>query len=1160
MKFYVRLIMRINLTCILLFSVLLQVSASGLAQNVSISKKNISLQQLFVVIKAQTGYDFLYEPQMLYFSKPISLDVSNASIKEVLDKAFANEKLTYTIDQKTIVVKKAAEPLVFKILAYFASFDIQGRVADEKGAPLIGVTVRIKGSPRLVLTNARGEFELKKVDEKTVLQISSVGYKPKELKATQYMNIVLELNSSQLDSVTVVMSTGYQNLNKERSTGSAVVVTREELNRKPNGNIIDRIADIVPGFMKTNRKEQFSVRGISSINGNKQPLIVLDDFPYPGDQASINRINPNDVESVTVLKDAAAASIWGAQAGNGVIVITTRKGKYNKAPQVSFNTNVTISGKPDLFSIPTMTSKDVLDFERFRFNRGDFNTYDDDYPKFKNFGTVLTPGVEVMLAARSGKITKEQADAQLARFENHDVRNDINKYFLQNSVNQQYSFNISGGGSNYNYYASLGYDKNTGNAVTQSDDRLSINYNNSYKPIKNLEINAFIGFTRSKSNIPRTYGTTFLPTGGGTAPYTMLADENGHALAIPKGLRLAYVDTAKAPALLDWHYRPLDELNNGSKTNKVDLFRIGGSAKYTVIPGLTADVRYQYQSAITNNKDYKNINSFEARDKINNFMYYNPTKKAMEYPVPLGGIIDFGNIESISWNIRGSLNFNRRFGSHEFVAIAGSEIRQNTDESRFSSVYGFNEDLYTVKAINPDVIYPTRFGSSVIGGGNSISGSIGRYGDYFGNAAYTFRDKYTVSASARIDQSNFYGLKANMRKAPLWSGGLAWNVFKEDFFHVDWLSSLRLRTTYGYNGNTNGGTAYPIERYSGNNLAGAQYADLTSPGNPELRWEKVKIVNFAVEASSKNGRINGNFEYYLKNGIDLISAINLDPTTGVFNFIGNKATIKAHGYDFNVNTSNLVGAFKWNTSFILSYNIDKVVAYDQKVSRTSLYTADEVPVIGKPLYKISSYRWAGLSPIDGTPQVYLGDTVSSYKNIPNAKESDLVYNGSTTPRYAGSIINTFGYKDFSISVNINFRFNYVFRRSTIDYGGLFSGAGGHIDYEKRWQKPGDELFTDVPSLPANSGAISEAFRTAQFTSDNLVEKGDHIRFQDVRFAYNLSKSKLHSLPFQNVQFYAYASNLGVIWRANKSGLDPDAASFGAMKAPKSFAFGLNVNF
>jgi TonB-linked SusC/RagA family outer membrane protein len=1160
MKFYVRLLMRINLICLILFSALLQVSASGLAQNISISKKNITLQQLFTTIKTQTGYDFLYEPQMLYQANTVNLNVSKVPLKQVLDQVFANQPLTYTIDQKTIIIQKKELNFMDKFIKFFKNINITGRVTDEMGFPLTGATIRIKGTPRIVYTNKSGEFEFKNVDERAELIVSFIGYDPKEVRASASVEVKLHEHLSQLDSV-VVVSTGYQTLNKERSTGSFSVVDNKLLNRIPNGNIIDRIADVVPGFMKTSKKEMFAVRGISTINGNKEPLIVLDDFPYPGDINSINRINPNDIESVTILKDAAAASIWGAQAGNGVVVITTKKGKFNKAPSVSFNSNITVGQKPDIYSIPTISSKDEIAFERMRFNRGDYTTYDVDYPKFNNFSTVLPPAVELLLAAKSGKITQQQAEDQIAVYEKHDVRDDINKYMMQNSVNQQYSFNISGGTSNYNYYTSVGYDKNRSTSVGQVDDRLSLNFNNNFKPVKNVEINAFVGYTRSKINNAIVYGTSFLPTGGQVAAYTMLADANGNALAIPKTLRSAYVDTAKAPGLLDWHYRPLDEMNNEDKTQKVDLLRIGGGIKYTVLPGLSAEVKYQYQSTQIANRDYKTIDNFDVRNKINNFTHYNPTTKQLEYPFPKGGTVDLSNTLSTSWNLRGTVNYNRQWGDHEIVAIAGSEIRQNTDNSNSSSVYGFDPNTYQTTTINPTIFYPTRFGSSAtIGGGNFISNGIGRYGDYFTNAAYTYKNKYTVSASGRIDESNFFGVKANQRIAPLWSSGLAWNLLRESFFHADWLSQLKLRATYGYNGNTNGGTVFPTATYSnGGNNIGVPYASLTSPGNPELRWEKVKIINYAVEAASRNNRISGSLEYYTKDGIDLISSISLDPTVGVSSFVGNKATIKAHGYDFTLNTINTVGAVQWSTTFLLAYNIDKVTSYDQAVTQTSLYTSDEVPVIGQPLYKISSYRWAGLNPKDGTPQIYIGGKVSSYLDLAKAKQSDMVYSGPTVPRYAGSVINTVNYKEFSLSFNIIYRLKYVFRRSTIDYANLYSGWNGSNDYASRWQKPGDEKFTNVPALPVN-GSPGDAFRSAQFYSDNLVEKGDNIRFQDIRMSYNLSKRHFRSLPFQNIQLYAYTNNLGLLWKANKSGLDPDAASFGSTPVPKTFAAGFSVNF
>lgn len=1162
MKFYVRLIMRVNLIFILVFFMLLQVSASSLAQKVSISAKNISIAQLFSTIKEQTGYNFLYEPQVLLAAKPVYLNVADEPLNSVLQKAFANQPLTYTIDQKTIVVKKKEVSFMDQLFNYFKNIDITGKITDTNGKPLIGATIRIKNTNRLVMTNDNGEFYFKNVEENAVLTFSYIGYLTKEMKAKEKLNVSLQNKDADLDNVTV--STGYQILNKERVTGSAVKIDSAAFNRVVGSNVLDRIYNITSGLTKVFKPFGFEIRGISSINSNQQPLIVVDDFPYPGDVNSLNRLNPNDVESITVLKDAAAASIWGARAGNGVVVITTKKGKFNKAPAISINSNITIGAKPDINSIPTISPQDEIAFEKMRFNRGDYNVYDDVNAKNRNFSTILPQVPEILLALRANKITQAQADAQIAAYAGHNVKDDINKYFLQNTINQQYAFNLSGGASNYNYYASATMDDNRPTTVGQTDKRMSLSFNNTYKPLKNLEINAFLNYTTYKTVGAPVSGTTLLPTGNSMAAYSMLADPNGNALAIPKGYRSAFVDTVSAKGLLDWHYRPLDELKNSNNFYKNVQFRVGGGAKYTIIPGLSFDMKYQYQSALTTITNNKGINAFDTRSKINTFASYNPATKSWTYPVPLGGIIDYNYAEDVNWNLRGILNYNKSWGKgkHEIAAIAGSEISQGTNESRANTVFGFNPDLYNIVPVNPTVFYPTYFGgSSTVGGASSVGGNLSRAGDYFSNASYTYLGKYTISGSGRVDIGNFYGAKTNQLFQPLWSTGASWSLSKESFYKVDWLPYLKLKATYGYNGNTRGGSAYPTATYSVGNIAypTLPYATITSPGNPELRWEKIRITNLAVEAANKSGRISGSFEYYFKTGIDLIGPITLDPTTGVSSFTGNKASIKAHGYDFTLNTRNLTGRFGWNTQFLFSYNTDKVTSYDQKFAATSSYLADDLPVVGLPLSKISSYRWAGLNPKDGSPQIYLADTVSSYTNLAKAQQSDLSYSGPTTPRYFGSMLNSFSYRDFSLSFNIVFKFDWVFRRSTINYANLYQGWGGHSDYTLRWQNPGDEKTTNVPALPVTAFP-PDTYNAAYAFSDALIEKGDLIRLQDIRVSYDLKRSKYHQLPFNSVQFYVYSSNLGLLWRANKKGIDPDFYSFGGTPAPKTIAFGLNVNF
>ncbi len=1179
---YHQMILAMKLTAILLTAAFLNVHAGAYSQNVTLNFSRAPLTKVFSEIKKQTGYSFFYNYESLKNAKLVSMEVKNIPLQDVLSLCFSDQPLDYYIQNKTVFVtdRPLAPPAVGTLAADTAKPErriIDGKVVNEKGAPLENVSVIVKGTNRAVITTIAGEFRIKEAPG-TVLVVSRVGYAAQEIKLgnASTIAITLQSRSEALGDVEVTYNTGYQNVAKERATGSFVQISGEELNRQVGPNALTKLFTITSGMIfNPNNHTQVEVRGLSTINSITDPLIVVDNFPYEGSgqqggiQGIVAELNPNDIASVTVLKDAAAASIWGIKAANGVIVITTKKGAFNRKPSVGFSSNVTVGGKPNLNYIKSMSSADEIGFEQLEFSKGYYNPYDDSYPGFHSYPS-LPQVAELLLAVRRGAITQAQADAQIAVYEHHNVKDDIRKYIFQKSVSQQHIVNFSGGNQNYNYYASVGYDQAKLNTKGDANNRYTLNFNNTYRPVQNLELTGFLSYTQDKNwgnSVP--YGS-LLPTGSYTTPYAMLADAQGNPLSIPYQYRTSFVDTAKSPGLLDWHYRPLAEQKfNDNILNEYHV-RLGGVAKYTILRGLSATVNYQYEKLLTSNYKDQSDSLYSVRNTINNFTTRNPAPGTLPNQVPVGNIYSFSNGNQSIWSIRGTLNFNRTFGDHEIDAIAGIERRQNSSTGTSGILYGYDPVNGTSKPVNSATPVTNYFGnSSNIGGVTGISGGLQRYGSYFANGAYTYKGKYTVSASGRGDQSNYFGVKANQRIQPLWSAGAAWNLYKEGFYKVSWLPYLRLRATYGFNGNTpqsapgssiTSTTAYATANYYTGTIVSPTlpYATVGSPNNPQLGFEKVKVINLAVEAASKDRRIGGSFEYYFKKGTNLIGPIQLDPTTGWVQFNSNNASIQGRGFDLMLNTRNIEGRyFKWHTDINLSFNTDKVTAYKVPITSISSYFVDYSVVLGKSLYKIYAYRSAGLDPATGDPRIYINGKASSYNNLNTAKVSDLKYFGPSIPHYFGSMMNTFIYKQWSLSANVYFKFNWYFRRPSMNYGGLFNGWGGSADYAKRWQKPGDELITNVPSLPSGSNTNrDQVFQN----SDVLVTKGDYIRLQDVRLNYTLSKAQTGKWPFQSTQVFLYMNNVGILWKANHYGIDPDFYALSSMPNPRTISAGVNVNF
>jgi len=1172
-------ILAMKLTAFLLTAALLSAHAGARSQSVTLNCDHTPLKKVFTEIRKQTGYSFFYNYDLLKSAHDVTLSVKDAPLNEVLKLAFADQPLGYVIQNKTVFVAEKLELRLVPRLDTDTSKprDISGTVVDHRnGQPLDGVTILIKGLRRGAYSLNQGRFTVKDVPAGAVLVISSVGYRTQEIKVKEGMtgplNISMEFQAAEIGNAEVTYNTGYQSVAKERATGSFVQLSAEEINRQVGANALDKIFNITSGMISNpGARNHLDIRGLSTINAISNPLIVVDNFPYEGTSIQkdvdgvLNELNPNDIQSITVLKDAAAASIWGTRASNGVIVIVTKRGLLNRRPSVSLSSIVTVGAKPDLDYSKTISVADEIAFERTEFGRGYYNAYDDNDPASKYY-PVAAPVLELLLAVRRGEMTQAQADAQIAVYQQHNVKDDVRKYLLQKSISQQHMVSFTGGSANYSYYTSVGYDQARGVNPGDANNRYTLNFNNTFRPINNLELNGFVNYTQDRQYQNNLSFNQFLPSGSGVAPYTMLADASGHPLAIPYYYRQHFEDTATSGGVLDWHYRPLSERKYMDNVINLYHVRVGGSAKYTILKGLSANIIYQYERLLTNSNNNQSDSLFSVRNTINGFVTKDPLTGRPVYQIPVGNILAFSNVNQNIWNVRGTLNFNRSFGDHEIDAIAGAERRQNSSTSTSGTLYGYDPSDGVSKPVNSATPLINYFGySSSIGSPTGIGGSLLRYGSYFGNAAYTYKGRYTVSGSARNDQNNFFGVKANQRVQPLWSAGAAWAINKESFYHVDWLPYLRVRATYGYNGNTPQGltsttTAFATASYSTGTIVSPVLpsASVNSPNNPQLTFEKTRIVNLALEASSKNKRLGGSFEFYFKNATDLIGTIVLDPTTGWLQFNSNNASLQGHGFDLQLNSRNIVSKnFKWNTDLNFSYNTDKVTSYHQPVTTAANYiSSDYTPVIGKTLNKIYAYRSAGLDPATGALRLYIGGKAAPYTQLANARPSDLKYFGPSIAHYYGNMMNTFFYRRWTLSANIYYKLNWYFRRPSINYSSLFSGFGGSADYAKRWQKPGDEAITNVPALPA--GADFNLDQAYQY-SDVLVTKGDYIRLQDIRLNYDLGKGN-RRWPFQSTQVFLYMNNVGILWKANKYGLDPENYSLIAYPSPRTLSAGVNVNF
>ncbi|WP_129715535.1 SusC/RagA family TonB-linked outer membrane protein [Pedobacter sp. SYP-B3415] len=1043
-----------------------------------------------------------------------------------------------------------------------AQHAVSGRVLGGGDKPLSGAVVRLGAAQ--TRTNELGEFFASLPTGRHVLRVSYTGMetfqKEVSIPLTSQIVVRLALRSDTLAEVTV--STGYYQSASEKTTGSFSSLKAEDLQRNVAPNILSRLEGVVPALSFDRREArnpqdlgQVRLRGQSTIFAEQDPLIIVDNFPFAG---NLSQVNVNDIESVTVLKDAAAASIWGARAGNGVIVITTKKGKLGSAVNVALNSSLSVLERPDLFeSLGFLPAREYIGVERFLFDGGFFLSSEQDVTR-----PPLSPVVELLIKRREGLISSSQLELALADLSMLDVRRDVSRHLYRQAISQQHALSVNGGTANSSYYFSGGFDKNPASLRGNEVARTTLSSNYKYLPIKALEINLSLNYAANRTDYNGLEYSELGPqVGSQPFPYTALVDEYGTPAIITRQHRRSFTDAAQAAGVLDWTYSPLLEQQARDKYQRATELRMMASAKYSLISPLSIELRYQRQQSETSISELQRAESFYVRSRVNRFTQSNGSKI-----FPLGGVLYKGEREVYTDNLRAQANFIKRFSRHDLSALAGAEVSDSRATGHGNEVYGYDENLLTFFP-RPDFVtfYPTRpNGSSQLPLPRvDFASTTDRFVSYFANAAYTYNDKYTLSASARRDASNLFGVETNQKAVPLWSIGGSWLVSKERFYKPGFIDYLRIRATIGENGNIDKSvTAFTTAGYSTNSANGYQALNVISPANPQLRWERVKTSNLALELRGKDDLWSLTVEAYEKKARDLLGRMPIDPTIGYFTgslsaYTLNYARMRTRGLDVSLQLRLLEQRkLKWNLLAITSMVSERVLNYNYSTSsqHSSLVTGlASVPRVGKPINAVFSYPWMGLDAA-GNPQVSIGGQASTNYSgyFQQLSLDDLIHHGSSTPTLFGSVINTLQFGQLTFSFNIAFKAGYYFRRSTLNYSRLFSSGIGHSEFAQRWQRPGDEQLTTVPSMLLTNPAGRDNYYAG---SEINVERGDHVRLRDINLSYRFAPIAKRTA----LSLYFNATNLGILYRADKRGLDPD---FPTAEYPlqRTYAFGLRLNY
>lgn len=1047
---------------------------------------------------------------------------------------------------------------------------IEGTVlAKDDKTPIQHATVFANARDYGVSTVADGGFRVQVGNPGDSLRISSVGFRQVTVAASFFKEnktVFLEREKNTLEEV--VVETGYQRLRSGESTGAAEVLDKEMLNVQTGTNILDRLNNMASSVRFDNQpienadlqKLNISVRGLSTINGARDPLIVLDGFIYEGD---INNIDPNSIESVSILKDAAASAIWGARAGNGVIVMTSKKGALGAASttKVSLNNTLIWKERSDFGKLYQLENRDFIEIEQMLFNEG-FYTRQLSRSPF----AAVTPAIEIFHDRQLGLISATDSAQMIERLIMGDGRKQYMDNFLSTPLINQHALSITGGNQKNAYGFGVGYTGDR-NENEWQNRKLNIQLSNSFKPTDKLQLDVLVLYTnqREESGKPSFSSFTY---GNKAVPYMSFFDENGAPQPFGKEYRRSYMQEMFYEGYLDWDYYPLSDYQYSRTNRQVNEWFASFRTQYRITPFLDANVSVQYQNQRNERVTLDEQESYFARTYINQFMQIDPNTGTTTYPVPIGGIRNAAVNSGASYTVRGQLNFDKVFADHKVVGMVGVEARENKINGHTVTAYGYKENpLITVPVDYASTYRLTPSNTSrTIAGSPGFSQLTNRFVSMYTNWNYVWRQRYGASASFRQDGANIFGAATNDRWSPLWSIGTFWDVGQEEFMKIDWVDQLKLRITYGYSGNVDlRKTPEPVA-----NIGGSMYTNypgqvIGTLNDPNLRWEKVGTSNFGVDFSFLNNRIHGTMDYFIKNGRDLYGLSEYDYTVwGLQGTITkNVARMQTKGWDLVLNTRNLTQEFKWDSRFVLNVNKNKTVEYYNSLNTglvSFLGNANMIsPVVGKPLYALAAYRWMGLD-ADGNPQGILnGETSTDYYEIQNQSylnsesSGSIVYFGSAKPEIFGSLMNTFSYKDLSLSLNVSYRGGYFFNRPVTWYYDLYNRGVAFPDFEQRWLKSGDEHVTDVPGVQYPLGGSRDEFYA---NSEINVLRADHLRLEFVSLRWN-HRLKLSGRTY-DIRLYTNVNNLGLLWTLNDDGIDPEFPY--QIAPPRTYSVGVQFDF
>ncbi len=1137
-------------------------------------------KQVLDHLKEQTGKNFFYSNTTIDTEKQVTVDLQNNTVDEILKALSTQLSVKVEVKEKIIVLtpvepkteeKPAVKPEESK---QQEKRTITGMVVDENGEGVIAATItyRVNGLLQGTTTQFDGSFELTIPTEVKSITINMIGYQENivTLDNKTHYDVKLNVSVQGLDEVVV---TGFQNVDRREFTGSVQKVKMSDV-QQPGIETVDKMLQgQVAGVQienvsgTTGSRSKIRIRGNSSISGNREPLWVIDGVVmedavkinpnelYSGDpttlvSSAIGGLNPNDIEEISILKDASATALYGTQAVNGVIVITTKRGKKDHF-SIDYAGNFTVELKPEINDFYLMNSNERIMLSEEMFNKGLLNYNNLDYYA-GGFG-------QAVMRYYDKSITEEDFQQEVYRLRSENT--DWFDLLFKNAFKMEHNLSITSGTERAQYYFSLNYFKDYGSTIGQGTDRYIANFKANYNIAKNFTAGVKLNISNKDQQIFNT----------STNPY-VYAINTSRAIPVKEadGSDYYYTYNKTGMNIFNEIENSFSNLNNIDALTQIDLnWRIHKNVN------LSSIISYRKTFAHVERIYTENSNTANMyRDNPNYYFIDSDDEDAPTEGVtilPRGGLMQTNDDRSTFFTNRNTISWSKIYGEHKVDLFGGQEYRSKIYD--YSYMFGYGYEYYRGKTANPSYLPIKRAEVYSLDPYYGLNTSPTYLFSYFATATYTYKGKYTLNGNMRSDGSNQFGESARYRFLPIWSLGANWNITQEGFMKDQKLfSNLALRGSFGLRGNVSGSFSPQVLAYYDLSYAidpndKEEVLYIMQPPNPDLQWEKEHIYNLAVDFSFKNN-INGSLEYYNRSNFDLISPYPVSMVTG-FNMVNlNWASMRNQGIEFSVNATIIkTPEFSWATNFTFGYNKNEVLEAFYTPTLQTLTSRNIVaPVVGNPMTGIYAFRFAGLDEA-GIPTFYDADDNVVYGIDLSSRDMDaLEYMGSSEPVYSGGITNTFTYKDFNFSLLFVYSGGNKTRLDPV-YSYYYQDTENvSKEMVNRWQFPGDEQYTNVPAildLETQYDLQIQGYNIPyMYNNSNIrVVDASYLKLRNAAVGYNLRKEVHKLYGIGDVHFQLQGQNLWSLTHKDLNGRDPEALIQGSnIPLQTSFTFSVKANF